>query len=272
LSNASDARGSDAKVHVRRDQRAEGLVAYLTIDDGRGLNVMSSAAVNALAESLLALADNQDLRAAVLTGAGPKAFSVGADINEMAAIETREQAKALITRLHRCCQAIRDLPVPVIARIHGYCFGAGLEIAAACDVRIASEAASFGMQEVKIGIPSVIEAALLPTLVGWGRTREILYLGETFTAADALAWRFVEHVVPASSLDQAIEAWIGKLLTSAPRAVRLQKRLIREWEDRPLSAAIAAGIDTFAAAYATDEPRTAMRKFLAARKTRKKGS
>jgi len=190
----------------------------------------------------------------------------------MAAIETREQAKALITRLHRCCQAIRDLPVPVIARIHGYCFGAGLEIAAACDVRIASEAASFGMQEVKIGIPSVIEAALLPTLVGWGRTREILYLGETFTAADALAWRFVEHVVPASSLDQAIEAWIGKLLTSAPRAVRLQKRLIREWEDRPLSAAIAAGIDTFAAAYATEEPRTAMRKFLAARKARKKGN
>lgn len=263
---------SDARIHVRRDQRAEGIVAYLTIDDGRGLNVMSSAAVGALVEALLALADNQALRAVVVSGAGHRAFSVGADIKEMAAIETPEQAKALITRLHRCCEAIRNLPVPVIARIHGFCFGAGLEIAAACDVRIASQAATFGMQEVKIGIPSVIEAALLPTLIGWGRTREILYLGETFTAADALAWRLVEHVVPGSSLDQAVEAWIGKLLTSAPRAVRLQKRLIREWEDLPLAAAIAAGIDAFAAAYATDEPRTAMREFLAAQKARKKGS
>jgi len=263
---------SDPTVHVRRDRRAEGVIAYLTIDDGRGLNVMSSAAVDTLTEALLALADNQDLRAVVLTGAGPRAFSVGADIKELAAIETSEQAKVLIARLHRSCEAIRNLPVPAIARIHGFCLGAGLEIAAACDVRIASEVATFGMQEVKIGIPSVIEAALLPTLIGWGRTREILYLGEPFTAADALAWRLVEHVVPASSLDQAIESWIGKLLTSAPRAVRLQKRLVRQWEELPLSGAIAAGIGAFAAAYATDEPRAAMRKFLAAKKTRNNGS
>ncbi len=197
---------SGRSIHVRREQRADGVVAYLTIDDNRGLNVMNGAVINALAEALLALADDQDLRAAVLTGAGSRAFSVGADIKEMAEIASPEQAKALIARLHRCCEAIRNLPVPVVARIHGFCFGAGLEIAAACDVRIASETASFGMQEVKIGIPSVIEAALLPMLIGWGRTREILYLGETFTAADALAWRLVEHVVPAPSLDQAIEA------------------------------------------------------------------
>ena len=263
---------SDPTVHVRRDWRAEGVIAYLTIDDGRGLNVMSSVAEDTLTEALRALADNQDLRAVVLTGAGPRAFSVGADIKELAAIETSEQAKVLIARLHCSCEAIRNLPVPAIARIHGFCLGAGLEIAAACDVRIASEVATFGMQEVKIGIPSVIEAALLPALIGWGRTREILYLGEPFTAADALAWRLVEHVVPASSLDQAIESWIGKLLTSAPRAVRLQKRLVRQWEELPLSGAIAAGIDAFAAAYATDEPRAAMRKFLAAKKTRKNGS
>jgi enoyl-CoA hydratase len=264
LSNASD-----PTIHVRREERTEGIIAYLTIDDGRGLNVMSTAATNALAEALLALASNHDLRAVVLTGAGARAFSVGADINEMAKIDDPVAARAFIVRLHRCCEAIRDLPVPVVARIQGYCFGGGLELAAACDVRIASEAATFGMQEVKIGIPSVIEAALLPPLIGWGRTREILYLGETFTAADALAWRLVEHVVPASGLDQAVEDWISKLLTSAPRAVRLQKRLIRQWEDLPLAGAIAAGIDAFGAAYATDEPRATMDKFLAAQKARK---
>ena len=254
-----------AKVHVRLEERKQGIVATVTIDNARRLNVMNGALMSALADAMAKLAGNEALRAVVLTGAGPKAFTAGADINEMAEIKDAAAAKAFIMRLHHCCAAIRDLPVPVIARIHGYCFGGGLEIAAACDVRLASEAATFGMQEVKIGIPSVIEAALLPPLVGWGRAREILLLGETFTAADALAWRLVEHVVPASALDQAVEDWIGRLLTSAPRAVRLQKRLIRQWEDLPLSTAVAAGIDAFAAAYETDEPISTMRAFLAAK-------
>jgi enoyl-CoA hydratase/carnithine racemase len=206
----------------------------------------------------------------VLTGAGPKAFIVGADIDEMAAIDNSAAAKAFITRLHRCCSAIRQLPVPAIARIQGYCFGGGLEIAAACDVRIASDTATFGMQEVKLGIPSVIEAALLPLLVGWGRAREIMYLGETFAAEEALRWGLVEHVAPAASLDTAVEAWVGKLLTSKPTAVRLQKRLMRQWEELPLAAALAAGIDAFERAYATDEPRAAMREFLLGRKERKR--
>lgn len=260
---------NDPTAHARRDERPQGVIAYLTIDDGRGLNVMSSTVMDALAAALVALASDEDLRAVVLSGAGAKAFSAGADIKEMAAIENPQEAKALITRLHRSCDAIRNLPVPVIARIHGFCFGAGLEIAAACDVRLASDTASFGMPEVKIGIPSVIEAALFPLLTGWGRAREILLLGETFSASEALAWGLVEHVVPATNLDQEVEAWIGKLLTSAPRAVRLQKRLIRQWEDLPLSGAIAARIDAFAAAYETDEPRVTMRKFLAAQKARK---
>jgi enoyl-CoA hydratase len=254
------------QVLVRLDERKLGRIAYITIDNARRLNVMNGALMDALAETLAKLAADEALRAVVLTGAGPKAFTAGADINEMATIDNAATARAFIMRLHRCCDAIRNLPVPVIARIHGYCFGGGLEIAAACDVRIASEAATFGMQEVKIGIPSVIEAALLPALIGWGRTREILYLGETFSAADALAWRLVERVVPAAALDQAVEDWIGKLLTSAPRAVRLQKRLIRQWEDLPLSAAVAAGIDAFAASYETGEPITMMRGFLEAKR------
>jgi enoyl-CoA hydratase len=254
-----------AGIHLRLDQRGQGVVATVTIDNARRLNAMSSALMQALSETMLKLAGDAALRAVVLTGAGAKAFTAGADINEMATIDNAGKAKAFITRLHHCCKAIRDLPVPVIARIQGYCFGGGLEIAAACDARIASEAATFGMQEVKIGIPSVIEAALLPTLIGWGRTREILYLGETFTAAQALAWRLVEKVVPPATLDDAVEDFIGKLLTSAPRAVRLQKRLIRQWEELPLSAAIAAGIDAFSAAYETDEPAIAMRAFLASK-------
>ena len=263
---------AETLILLRRDHRERGVVAYLTINNARRLNAMNGAMMNAFVETMNELAAEENLRAVVLSGAGPKAFIVGADINEMAAIKDAAQATAFITRLHQCCDAIRNLPVPVIARIHGYCFGGGLEMAAACDVRIASEVASFGMQEVKLGIPSVIEAALLPTLVGWGRAREIMLLGETFTAAAALEWRLVEHVVPASALDDAVETWLAKLLTSAPRAVRLQKRLIRRWEDLQLSAAVHAGIDAFTEAYATDEPAAFMREFLDAQDKRKRNT
>jgi enoyl-CoA hydratase len=260
----------DKQILLRRDERPQGVVAHLAINNPRKLNAMNSALMGALTDTMVEQAAHPRLRAVVLTGAGPKSFIVGADINEMASINNGAEARTFITRLHRCCAAIRDCPVPVIARIQGYAFGAGLEIAAACDVRIASDAATFGMPEVKLGIPSVIEAALLPTLVGWGRAREIMYLGETFSAAEARAWGLVERVVPATELNGAVDAWIGKLLTSSPGAVRQQKRLMRQWEDLPLSAAVAAGIEAFAAAYGSEEPAAAMLEFLAAQKARKK--
>lgn len=252
-------------IDIQIDALPHGFVARMTIDNARRLNALNAALMDEFVEVLGRLAGDQKLRAVILTGAGAKSFIVGADISEMAAITNAASAKAFITRLHRCCEAIRAFPVPVIARIQGYCFGAGLEIAAACDLRIASETASFGMQEVKLGIPSVIEAALLPTLVGWGRAREILLLGEKFSAADALAWGLVERVAPDAALDAAVDACLESLLSSRPRAVRLQKRLIRQWEELPIAAAIAAGIDAFAAAYESDEPGTAMRDFLSAR-------
>ena len=90
--------------------------------------------------------------------------------------------------------------MPVIARVNGYALGAGLEVAAACDLRIASSNAVFGMPEVKVGIPSVVEAALLPGLIGWSRTRELLLWGENIDAQTALAWGLVDYVVePASA-------------------------------------------------------------------------
>ena len=259
------------RIDVSLDERRRGVVARLTIDNARRLNALNSALMGEFVDALGRLAGNQRLRAVVVTGAGGKAFIVGADIDEMAAITDAESAKAFITRLHLCCEAIRTIPVPVIACIEGYCFGAGLEIAASCDLRVASETASFGMPEVKLGIPSVIEAALLPTLVGFGRAREIVLLGEKFSAAEALAWGLVERLAPVAALDAAVEAWIESLLSSQPQAVRLQKRLIRQWEQLPLASAIAAGIDSFAAAYRSDEPTRAMRDFLAARQRRGDG-
>ena len=145
----------------------------VTIDNQRRLNCLSTPIIVELAGVMRRLADGKALRALVLTGAGEKAFIGGADLNELGGL-CADSARLFITRLHEACKTIRDCPVPVIARINGYCLGAGLEIAASCDLRAAADHAHFGMPEVQMGIPSVIEAALLPGLIGWGRTREML--------------------------------------------------------------------------------------------------
>jgi len=210
---------------------------------------------------LEALAKREELRAVILTGAGEKAFIGGADIFEMATLDA-EKAEAFITLVHRSCNALRELPVPVIARVNGYALGAGLEIAAACDLRVASSNAVFGMPEVKVGIPSVVEAALLPGLIGWGRTRELLLWGENIDAATALAWELIEYVAAPSELDATVDARLDALMAAGPHAVRLQKRLIRDWENMALDQAVRAGIESFKQAYATDEPARMMAAFV----------
>jgi enoyl-CoA hydratase len=259
----------DRQVRVDLDERPEGVVATVTISNARRLNTMNSELMGQFVVQMAALAANRELRAVILTGDGEKAFIGGADIKEMGRIRDAAGARAFISRVHACCAAVRSIPVPTIARIQGFALGAGLEMAAACDLRVASENAVFGMPEVKLGIPSVAEAALLPMLVGWGRTRQMLLLGENFDAKQAFEWNLVERVTPHDRLDEAVQNWVGQTLTSAPAAVRLQKSLIRSWEDLPLRAAIAAGIDAFAAAYDTDEPQSKMRHFLDAQTARK---
>jgi enoyl-CoA hydratase len=247
------------------EERPQGRVARVVVDNAAKLNVLNSALSAELEAAFRGLAADDRLRAVVLTGAGTRAMIGGADIREMAGLDP-VSARAFITQLHNVCGAIRALPVPVIARMQGYTLGGGLEVAAACDMRIAADDAVMGMPEVRVGIPSVIEAALLPPLIGWGRTRRILLTGETFDAAKALAWGMVEEVVPAAELDAAVERVLHDLLEGAPRAIRLQKRLVGEWEERGMAGAIAAGIDAFAEAWTTEEPRERMAAFLASKR------
>jgi enoyl-CoA hydratase/carnithine racemase len=258
-------------VQVRFEERPRGRVAVASVDNAAKLNSLSAAVMDGFAEAFRALAREESLRCVVLTGEGEKAFIGGANIDEMAKLSSPAAARAFIEKVHACCQAIRDLPCPVVARINGYCLGAGLEIAAACDLRLASDHAVLGMPEVKLGLPSVVEAALLPGLVGWGRARWMLMTGETFTAEDACRWGLVEAVYPAEELDLAVDALVTAILDAEPRAVSLQKQLMQRWEELPMSGAVRAGVDAFEAAFRSEEPRLAMAQFLARRKAAKTG-
>jgi enoyl-CoA hydratase/carnithine racemase len=254
-----------AWVSVQRDARG---IAVVTIDNPAKLNTLNTAVMADLVAAVEGLGADATLRAVVLRGAGERAFIGGADIDEMAGLDPAS-ARAFITLVHRSCDVFRRLPVPVIARIQGYVFGAGVEVAAACDMRVAGGDARFGMPEVRLGIPSVVEAALLPQLIGWGRTRQWLLTGDTIDAATAQAWGLIEEVVPAEQLDAAVERLLGSILACGPQAVRLQKALIADWEDLPLRQAVRRGIDSFAVAWEGEEPRQMMRAFIAERRSRK---
>jgi enoyl-CoA hydratase len=257
-------------VNVVREGRAEGgFVARVTIDRAARLNALDRPLMAEIIEAMTGLADDPALRLAVVTGAGGRAFIGGADIAELAALDA-DSARGFITAVHVCCDAFRHLPVPAIARIDGYALGAGLELAAACDFRIASDRSVFGMPEVRIGLPSVVEAALLPALIGPARTRKLLLTGDNIGAAEALGWGLVDEAVPTDQLDVAVEKLAASILAAGPAAVRLQKSLILDWEEMHTAAAVDRGIDGFVEAFATDEPRRMVNAARAAMQARRK--
>ena len=227
--------------------------AVLTITDAGPLNVLSTPVIHALTKQLGELAENQELRCLVLRGSGSRAFIAGADIKELATL-TAATGRVFIGALRDLCNAVRHFPVPVIVRLEGHTLGGGLELAMAGDLRIAADDAVVGMPEVKVGIPSVVEAALLPRLIGWGRTSWLLLTGDNIDAAKAEAWGLVEIVVPEAKIDAAIEHCVQSIAQEAtPLAVRAQKRLMRRWERLPLDEAVQAGIDSFAQSVAEGE-------------------
>ncbi|MFM9882514.1 MAG: enoyl-CoA hydratase [Burkholderiales bacterium] len=242
-------------VDIEMDARG---VARLTINRGAKANALSSAVMRDLIAGFKELSTRDRLRSVVLASAGNKSFIGGADVREMAALDAAS-ARAFITLVHETCQAARDCPVPVVARIQGHTLGAGLELAAACDLRVASSRAVFGMPEVRIGLPSVVEAALLPRLIGAGRARWLVLTGANIDAEQALRWGLIEQVVDSDALDPTVDALVDMLIANGPLAIRVQKRLTQMWEDTPLESAIAQSIDVFVQGFARDESITMLR-------------
>nr|WP_294560816.1 enoyl-CoA hydratase [uncultured Rhodopila sp.] len=253
-------------VLVRRD----GGIATVSVNNPALLNCLGTAQITAFIDAVTALADDPDLRALIVTGEGERAFMGGANLLELGELDP-PRARDFLTLIHRMCKALRDLPVPVVARVNGFCLGAGLEVMAACDIHIAADNAVFGMPEVRIGLPSVVEAALLPQLIGWGRTKLLLYTGDMIDARTALDWGLVEKVVPTAELDAAVGACIASIVASGPKAIRLQKELIREWEAMPVGDAIEAGIRCMVRAYQSDEPTRMVGEAIRRLKARKTG-
>jgi enoyl-CoA hydratase/carnithine racemase len=240
-------------------------VAWCSLDRPP-LNLLEPGLIRAVRDTFAGLAGDGSVRVAILTGAG-RAFTAGMDVHVLGSLDV-PGAKALITSIHEAIAAVHGAPFPVVGAINGPCLGAGFEMALACDVRIAVATATFGLPEVRVGVPSVIEAALLPPLVGPGRAAELLLTGDAIGADQALAWGLVNQVVEAGALRAAVETFVARVLAGAPNAIRLQKELMVRWRSTDLPTAIQLGINAFATAYATGEPAEGARAFLERRPPR----
>lgn len=229
------------------DVQRDAGVAKVFLDRPAKANAHDSALLERLAAALESLAADADLRVVVLGGHG-RSFCGGADVGELRSLDDTT-GRYFIGCVHRACSAVRRLPVPVVARLHGAVIGAGLELAAACDLRIAAQGTRFAMPEVRLGIPSVVEAALLPRLVGSGRAAWLVLTGEAIDARHASDWGLVEEVCSADALDAAVSRVVTALLAGDREALRMQKQLLQLWEEQPLSQSVRASIDLFGEAY-----------------------
>lgn len=252
-----------ARTVVRVEHR--GGCAWVTLDRPP-LNLIVPEMIAELKDAFDGLTGDPSVRAAVLTGAG-RVMTAGMQIQFLQALGQRD-AKTFIASLHEAIHAVHEAPFPTICMINGHSLGAGFELAMACDLRTASTEALMGLPEVKVGVPSVIEAALLPGLVGPARAAECLLTGESITAQQALDWGLVNRVAPPAALEGVTTDLVRRILACAPAAIRLQKELIIRWRNTDLRTAVQYGINTFAQAYASAEPREAMDAFLQKRKPR----
>ena len=241
-----------------RDPRG---VVRLTICNAGSLNILGSAVINAVREGLEALATDRQIRALVIAGQSERSMIGGADIKEMARLD-QASAEKFITGLRDLCEAVRVFPAPVIARMPGWSLGGGLEFAAACDFRIASHDAKFGMPEVRVGIPSVIHAALLPRLIGWGRARWLVMTAENIDAPTALAWGLVDVVAPEGGLDAAVEQHRRGPSGMRPGSLAFAESLARQWEELPLKQSVNVSIGVFGQSFLTGEPQRLMQGFI----------
>ncbi len=228
----------------------EGAVAVVTIDRPAKLNAVTPAMSDRLVEVIEALNDDPEVRAVVLTGAGDRAFSAGSDIRTLDEYATPWDFRNRTDY----CDAIRACRKPVIAAVNGYAFGGGLETALSCDIRLASETASFAAPEIALGwIGGGGMTAFLRASIGPGNTALMIMTGTPIDAATASSWGLVSEVVPPERLLPRAREIAGVIASRPPIAAETAKANLRAAANMPEDAAVRYERDLQTVAFATED-------------------
>lgn len=218
-------------------------IRWITLDRPEIRNALQVEDLDHIAEGVRSA--GPDVRAIILTGAGDVAFSAGMHVKTFADA-TPESARKSIMRVRDCVGAIRLSPRPTVALINGYCIGAAFEMALACDLRVAHSRVQFGLPEVKLGIPSVVDAALLQQFVGLSKAKEIILTGDMFPLADFAHCGIANRIVERSELRATALGLANQLGSYTPQVMAAQKGLFETWLNHGLQHGIDASVEVFA--------------------------
>jgi enoyl-CoA hydratase len=249
----------------------QGAVATVTINRPDKLNILSTETLQELRQAIEAVIEKEEIRAAIITGAGDRAFAAGADVSELARLSA-SQAKKYAEFGQSLFNTIEKAGKPFVAAINGYAFGGGCELALACSIRIASEKAKLGQPEIKLGIMTGFGGSQrLVRLVGKARAMQLCLLGEPIEASDALEWGLVAGVVPAESLMPEANLLAQKLASYPPIMLKYTLEAINTASDLPLNEGQAYEANLFALCFSTEDMKEGTAAFLEKRRAKFKG-
>ncbi|WP_027481320.1 enoyl-CoA hydratase-related protein [Deinococcus pimensis] len=247
-----------------------GPLAVITVNRPRALNALSADTFSELAQAVELVMDTAEIGALILTGGGDRAFVAGADITELADLDSVFAGRELSLAGQDVMQSIASLPLPTIAAIQGFALGGGLELALACDVRIASPGSKLGMPETGLGlIPGYGGTQRLPRLIGVGRALDLMLTARQVGAEEALTMGLVNYVAD-NPLEKAREV-AQQMLRNAPMAIGLVKEAVRRGMDAGLDHALEIEADMFGMAVTTKDFKEGTRAFLEKRPARFQG-
>lgn len=223
----------------------------VTLHNPAKLNALRPADIRALRDTVLDLAP--DVRAVVFTGAGGRSFTAGMHLDTFPALD-RESARSFISDVRDMLAAVRTVPVPTLAAVDGYCIGVGFELAMACDLRVVTTRSSFGLPEIKVGIPSIADAALLAQHVGLSFAKEIILTGDLYPVDRFAASGLANALVEPDRLAPATDELLTRVAGHAPAAIASQKRLFEVWQNTGLAAGADISVREFASVFPSKGP------------------
>ncbi|MGB9867707.1 MAG: enoyl-CoA hydratase/isomerase family protein [Bacillota bacterium] len=243
-------------------------VALVTIDRPEALNALNKQVIEELLRVVEQLETDRTSKVVVITGAGSKAFVAGADVREMRSMDVM-QARAFSRRGNELMMRIENMPKPSIAAVNGYALGGGLELALACDLRVAADTAQFGLPEVGLGIfPGFGATQRLPRLVGKARAKELIFTGDRISAQRALEIGLVNMVVPAAELMERVMELARKIASKSTVAIALGKQALSKGLDTDLATGCALESEIWSQCFATQDQKEGMAAFLERRQPR----
>lgn len=251
-------------------EKSEG-IATITLNRPEALNAFSKEVIEEVLTAIEDIKVDETIRVVVLTGAGEKAFSAGADIKAMKGINALK-ARELSLMGEKLCVSLENLEKPVIAALNGYALGGGLEVAMSCDLRIASENSRMGQTEINIGlIPGWGGTQRLTRLIGPTKTKEMVFTGKMIDAKTAEQLGIINMVVPADKFRETVHAFALDLAQKAPIAIRIAKALINKGAEIGIDSALALEREGFGVVASTEDLQEGVTAFAEKRKPTFKG-